>query len=128
MTSSFSRALLGAFAILFAAATFNVGRAIAQAVPTTGTSVTTTECGAGSLVQCGREDILHCSWRFEINLDLLTRGGGLRIGRYECVKAGYRNLYKDQVLAPAVRSCPVLGRGSDGSTGGWDDADDASCS
>jgi hypothetical protein len=52
------RARVGALAVVACLATFRMGSLIAQAVPTD--SITPTECGAGSYLECGIQTIQRC--------------------------------------------------------------------
>lgn len=123
MHPMFQRAVVGVTALIFAIATFDVGRAIAQQTPVLLTNVEATPCGAGSKVNCGHENIMHCSWRFEISFDIRT-GGGIKIGRYECVKIGVKTLFKDNDVPVTGGSCVALPPRRDG--GGADD--ESTCS
>ncbi len=133
MTSTFNRALIGAFALLVTMAGLDVSGALAQALPTDGTTTATT-CGTGTITACGQEDILKCEWKFEIDFNILSRSFGLRTGQSSCTKIGTRNLYKD-IVTPDRGTCtsPIgggsRGSGSVGSRGSGDDesAGDETC-
>ena len=136
----FQRAVVGVTALIFAIATFDVGRAFAQAVIVDGGTGTTTStaCGMGTREECGFQDIMTCSWKFELDIGAITRTGGLRIGKYECQKTGRRTLYKDvngTLLGTGGDCGTTVGGGSrggglSGTRGSGDDAGDeyGSCS
>ena len=122
MKPIFQRVVVGVAALLCAIATFDVGRALAQS-PVTLTQIEPTECGAGSRIECGYENIMHCSWRFEFSLDIRNVSGGLRIGRYECAVIGRKKLYKDIERTVTSGSCVPLRSGSTGGDGSDDFCD-----
>ncbi len=127
MTTTLHRAVVGAFALILAAAGLDVSGAFAQAVPTTDGAVTATTCGTGTLHTCGEVAIMHCEWKFEIDLNIFGRSGGLKAGQSSCQKIGTRTLYKDIDTPTGLRSCtsPIgggsRGSGSTGSRGSGDD-------
>ena len=127
MTTKFNRLLAGAFAMLAGVAALDVSGALAQALPTSGGTITSTTCSVGTLTECGRETIVKCEWKFDINANVFTRSGGLSGGRFECKDAGFKTLYKDRTPAP---SCSAVG-GSQGSgltgTRGSGDDEDSFC-
>jgi len=137
MTPTLNRVFVGAFALLVAAAGLDVSGALAQALPTTDGQVTATTCGTGTRTQCGEEAIMHCEWKFEFDLNVILRTGGLKMGQQSCQKIGTRRLYKD-IDTPVIQSnCPTStvgggsrGSGSTGSRGSGDDESfgDESCS
>jgi len=121
MTNTLSRTLFGAIAVLFATATLEVSGALAQALPG---DVTSTTCGPGTMHECGSENIVHCAFKFDIQINPLTRGGGISVGRYECKNVGVRNLYKDTRTSNSctIREGPGSGPGGTSSrSGGHDD-------
>lgn len=120
MTRNPTRALFGACALLFAAVAFNVSGALAQAVPTTGDGgsappITSTSCGTGTKTKCGTVDVMHCAWKFEFNLNVLGKSGGLNMGQYDCKKIGTRDEYKDIDTPLPLRCGSTTGTGSTGS-------------
>ncbi len=130
MTRTANRALMGVCALFFAVAGLDVAGAFAQALPTTDPSgaqgVTSTTCGVGTKERCGNVSIMKCSWKFEFNLNIIGKGGGLSTGEYDCQKIGSRDLYKD-IDTPTNPNCTSTigggsrGSGSTGSRGSGDD-------
>ena len=136
MTTTLHRALAGAFALLVAAAGLDVSGALAQALPTNDSPTTATTCGTGTRNTCGTEAIMHCEWKFEIDLNILLRSGGIKMGQNTCQKIGTRTLYKDIDTPTTLGTCETStvgggsrGTGSTGSRGSGDDesGDDAAC-
>lgn len=110
MFMTIPRAALGALALLLAVATLNVSGARAQDA-----TITPTACGVGSNTACGTAPIQTCETSFHLNLNFLTRGGGLTYSTTKCTDSGYRTLYKDHkrtTLKPpagAVPTCSATG-------------------
>ena len=107
------RILAGAAALLLTFAAVDVPGARAQTAYPTAEGTTATTCGTGVLQFCGTETIQKCEWTFEVDLNLFTRCGGIKVGRYECKSYGYKTLYKDQ-REVTVPGCSTIGGGSRG--------------
>ncbi len=130
MTNTLQRTLFGAIAVLFATATFEVSGAIAQSQVNTG-EVSSTTCGPGTITECGTETIMHCEFKFDVQFNPLTKGGGISFGSTVCQAAGTRKLYKDTTVP---NSCTGLGGplgpgsgpgGTSSRSGGHDDGSDS---
>ncbi len=126
MTKKSNRAFVGALTVLLAVAALDVSGALAQALPTSVPTTTSTACSVGTITECGKEIIQKCEWRFEFDLNVIVRTGGISFGTYECKESGFKTLYKDTTGTPG--SCPTLGGGSQGTglTGTRGSGDDAS--
>ena len=94
MTYTLQRTLFGAIAILVATATFEVSGAFAQTQIGDG-DVTSTICGPGTMVVCGKEPIKVCDRQIQLILNPFTRQFGWSWVETNCSVGGYKNLYKD---------------------------------
>lgn len=126
MTRKINRAFVGALTVLLAVAALDVSGALAQALPTNDGTITSTACSVGTITECGKEIIQKCEWRFELDLNIIVRTGGISFGTYECKEYGFKTLYKD--AKSTLGSCPTYGGGSQGTglTGTRGSGDDGS--
>lgn len=70
----------------------------------TNSPVVSTDCGNGTLTQCGHKNLYQCEWSISFNINPLTYSGGFSFARQKCVVSGTIPLYKD---AQRLASCPV---------------------
>ena len=119
------RILAGAAALLLTFAAVDVPGARAQTAYPTAEGTTATTCGTGVLASCGSEVIQKCEWTFELDINIFTRSGGIKVGRVECKPYGTKTLYKDQ-REVVIPDCSTIGGGSrgSGSTGARGSGDD----
>ena len=113
MPTVHTRVAAGVAALIFASAAVNVGTALANDLPLTDETISTT-CGAGTIEKCSDTPIESCDFAFGFSVDR-DKGVSFNIGWTNCKSVGTVPIYKNNKVNNSVLSgsCnllqPVLG-------------------